>query len=88
MVVFSPFTPAVDYLRTMLAVRLAAARAKEDGERGASVVEWVVITTIVVAIVVFVGGLLYNTLETKGKDINACIKSAGQGGSNSCSDAG
>jgi len=82
MAVFTPLTPAVDYLRTALAARLAAARAKEDRERGASVVEWVVITTIVVAIAIFVGGLLYTTLENKGTDINNCIKTAGS--TNTC----
>ena len=82
MTVLTPFTPAVDYLRAALAARLAAARAKEDGERGASVVEWVVITTIVVAIVAFVGAIIFTKLENKGTDIGNCIDNAGS--TNTC----
>ncbi len=74
--VLSPFTPAVDYLRTMLRLRLAAARA-EDRERGASVVEWVVITTIVVVLAVTIGLLITAALNKKSTDIQACINTAG-----------
>lgn len=84
MTVFTPFTPAVDYLRAALGARLATARAKEDGERGASVVEWVVITTIVVVIVAFVGGILYTKLEAKGQDIGTCIDNAGGANTGTC----
>jgi Flp pilus assembly pilin Flp len=60
----------------MLATRLAEARSR-DRERGASVVEWVVITTIVVVIAVTVGVLITNALTTKGNDIQNCINDAG-----------
>ena len=75
--VLSPFTPAVDYLRTMLSLRLAAARA-EDRERGASVVEWVVITTIVVVLAVTIGLAITTLLNQKSTDIQNCISTAGQ----------
>jgi predicted Kef-type K+ transport protein len=75
--VLSPFTPAVDYLRAMLGERLAAARA-EDRERGASVVEWVVITTIVVVLAVTIGLAITTLLNQKSTDIQSCISTAGQ----------
>ncbi len=75
---FSPLAPAVDYLRTMLSARLAEARS-EDRERGASVVEWVVITTIVVVLAVTIGVIITNALNQKANDIQNCINTAGQG---------
>jgi Flp pilus assembly pilin Flp len=79
---YSPLAPAVDYLRVMLATRLAEARSR-DRERGASVVEWVVITTIVVVIAVTVGVLITNALTNKGQQITNCINDAGT--TNDCS---
>jgi Flp pilus assembly pilin Flp len=72
----SLFAPAVDYLRVMLSARLAAARS-EDRERGASVVEWVVITTIVVVLAVTIGVVITKALTTKSNDISTCINNAG-----------
>ncbi len=88
MVVFSPFAPAVDYLRMALAVRFAAARAKEDRERGASVVEWVVITTIVVVIAVTVGVWISGALTKQGTNIQNCIDTAGTGNQGTCPNGG
>jgi Flp pilus assembly pilin Flp len=73
---FSPFAPVVVYLRTTLGARLAAARSR-DPEEGASVVEWVVITTIVVVLAVTIGVIITNALNSKAADIETCIKSAG-----------
>ncbi len=39
--------------------------ARRQRDRGASAVEWVVITAIVVAIVGVVGGIIYNALKDK-----------------------
>jgi Flp pilus assembly pilin Flp len=72
----SLFTPVVDYLRVMLSARLAEARS-EDRERGASVVEWVVITTIVVVLAVTIGVIITNALNTKATQIQGCINTAG-----------
>jgi Flp pilus assembly pilin Flp len=72
----SLFAPAVDYLRTMLAARIAEARS-EDRERGASVVEWVVITTIVVVLAVGIGLIITTALNKKATDIQGCINTAG-----------
>jgi Flp pilus assembly pilin Flp len=73
---YSPFAPAVHYLRTTLSARLAAARSR-DPEEGASVVEWVVITTIVVVLAVTVGVIITNALTSKANTIQGCINSAG-----------
>jgi Flp pilus assembly pilin Flp len=73
---YSPFAPAVHYLRTTLSARLAAARSR-DPEEGASVVEWVVITTIVVVLAVTIGVIITNALNTKAGDIQTCIQNAG-----------
>jgi Flp pilus assembly pilin Flp len=85
MLLFSPFTPAVRYLRVVLGARLAAARSDEDRERGASVVEWVVITTIVVVLAITIGVAITNLLNTKSGDIDKCIGDAGQTNSTNCS---
>ena len=47
------YGPALQYLRVSLTARYARARS-EDAERGASAVEWVIISAIVVVIVVTV----------------------------------
>jgi Flp pilus assembly pilin Flp len=72
----SLFAPVVDYLRLTLSARLAEARS-EDRERGASVVEWVVITTIVVVLAVTIGVIITNALNTKAAQIQGCINTAG-----------
>ncbi|MBR7828674.1 hypothetical protein KDK95_20365 [Actinospica sp. MGRD01-02] len=73
---YSPFASAVDFLRTTLSARLAAARSR-DPEEGASVVEWVVITTIVVVLAVTIGVIITNALNQKATTIQNCINSAG-----------
>lgn len=78
----SLFAPAVNYLRVMLSARLAEARS-EDRERGASVVEWVVITTIVVVLAVTIGIIITNALNQKAQVIKNCINTAG--GTTGCS---
>ena len=84
MLSFSQFTPAVEYLRTMLGARIAEARADRDRERGASVVEWVVITTIVVVLAITIGVAITNLLNTKSGDIQKCISDAGGVTSTNC----
>ena len=74
----SPFAPAVDFLRSMLSLKLAEARSR-DRERGASVVEWVVITTIVVVLAVGVGIIITDALTAKANNAKDCINTAGTG---------
>lgn len=79
----TPFGPALEYLRVSLAAHYARARS-EESELGASAVEWVVISAIVVAIVVTVGLWLTNVLEAKGKSICRSINGAGGAGTSKC----
>ena len=67
------FGPAIDYLRVSLAARYAEARDREDKDLGASVVEWVVITTIVVVIAVTAGFFINRALTAKTTTISNCI---------------
>lgn len=52
--------------------------ADQDREKGASVVEWVVITTIVVVLAVTIGLIITTALNKKATDIQGCINTAGQ----------
>lgn len=83
----SAYDMAWDYLRTSLVSHYAKARSRaEDGERGASAVEWVVITAVVVIIIVFVSVMLVDVLEKKATQ--ACTQINGAGGTSagsSCS---
>jgi Flp pilus assembly pilin Flp len=74
----STYSMALDYLRTSLVSHYAKAKSRaEDGERGASAVEWVVITAVVVIIIVFVSVLLVNVLEAKATQACTSINTAG-----------
>lgn len=73
------FGPAMTYLRVSLAARYARAKA-EDGERGASAVEWVIISAVVVAIVVTVAFILTHVLEDKARQVCTSINGAGNTG--------
>jgi Flp pilus assembly pilin Flp len=54
-------------LRIVLDGRLAHARR---GERGASAVEWVVITALLIGIAVAVGAIILQKLKTKADSLN------------------
>lgn len=80
----SPYTMTWDYLRTSLVSHYAKARSRaEDGERGASAVEWVVITAVVVIIIVFVSVMLVDVLEKKATVACQSINGAGGTSANS-----
>lgn len=59
---FSPLTP-LGFLSMELQRRYARARATDD--RGASAIEWVIITGILVAIAAAVGGVIYNLVRSR-----------------------
>lgn len=65
----NPASP-LGFLITVLNVRLDRTRS----EKGASAVEWVIISAIVVAICIAVAGLLRAALEGKATDISNDIK--------------
>jgi Flp pilus assembly pilin Flp len=71
--------PAVSYLAAVLRRRIDRATG-DDPERGASAVEWVVISAIVVGIVLGVGALIYNALDTKAGNVSNCIAGASRAG--------
>ena len=76
--------PALHYVWLGLRARFAKVRSGEL-ERGASAVEWVVISMIVVGLVVAVGFILTNALKNKATDVSNCIQGAnGNGGQANC----
>jgi Flp pilus assembly pilin Flp len=72
------FGPALHYLRVSLAARYARARS-EDTELGASAIEWVIISAIVVIFVVAIGAWLTSALESKAKQVCTGINNSGSG---------
>jgi hypothetical protein len=71
-----PRHPALLYLLIAVRARIAAARAL-DRQRGASVVEWVVISMIVISLVAFVGYLITQAVHSKAQQVSTCIGTAG-----------
>ncbi|MEV6007585.1 hypothetical protein AB0M29_12325 [Streptomyces sp. NPDC051976] len=74
--------PALEFVMVYLKGRIDRVR-KEDLSRGASAVEWVVISAIVVGIVAFVGFIIKNALKGKANDVSNCIGSS-NGDNQSC----
>jgi Flp pilus assembly pilin Flp len=66
---------ALQYVWVSLRARIAKVRSGEL-ERGASAVEWVVISMIVVTIVVAVGFLISTALKGRAQTVSNCIKGA------------
>ena len=67
--------PALNFMIVYLRGRVDRLR-KEDMSRGASAVEWVVISAIVVGIVAFVGFAIKNALKDKSSKVSNCIAGA------------
>ncbi|MEU8960910.1 hypothetical protein AB0C89_04280 [Streptomyces sp. NPDC048491] len=67
--------PAVDFLVTFLKGRVQRARSGEL-DRGASAVEWVIISAVVVAIVGVVAGVINLALKDGATKVSDCIKGA------------
>lgn len=75
------YDPKLSFLYVYLRGRIDRLRNEEDMSRGASAVEWVVISAIVVAIVAAVGFIIKNALNSKATGVSNCI--AGADGSKS-----
>ena len=76
---FSVATPA-GYAELLLRRRVDAARtARQAGDLGASVVEWVIISALVVGIAVAVGTILLNRLRDKANSIDFDTPGGGGG---------
>jgi Flp pilus assembly pilin Flp len=74
---FSP-AGALGFLELVLRDRFARARAAQHrGDRGASAVEWVVISAIVVGIAIAIGGILLTALEDKAEQVGTEIGGSG-----------
>ncbi|GHE12155.1 hypothetical protein [Streptomyces alanosinicus] len=67
--------PAVDFLVTFLRGRVERARSGEL-DRGASAVEWVIISAVVVAIVGVVAAIINGALKGGATKVGDCIKGA------------
>jgi phosphotransferase system glucose/maltose/N-acetylglucosamine-specific IIC component len=79
--------PALNYLETVLRARFAQVRAAaegEDREFGASAVEWVVITMIVLVLVGIAAAVIIPAITTKTGAINTCIQNAGGATNSAC----
>jgi Flp pilus assembly pilin Flp len=74
--------PAIDYLILVCQARHQRLRAGGP-DRGASAVEWIVISAIVVAIVVAVGFIIRTALNGKAQEVSKCIEGA-DGSSGGC----
>lgn len=64
--------PAIDFLVTFIQGRVQRARAEETS-RGASAVEWVIISAVVVTIVGVVAALINQALHDKAANVKTCI---------------
>lgn len=74
--------PAMNYLGLMLRARVASARAAAEGEGeerqlGASAVEWVVITMIVLVLVGLAAAVIIPAITRKTTSIQTCLNNAG-----------
>ncbi|MFG2722950.1 hypothetical protein ACGFW5_32315 [Streptomyces sp. NPDC048416] len=67
--------PAIDFLVTFLQGRIQRARSGEL-DRGASAVEWVIISAVVVAIVGVVAAVINSALKGGATKVGDCIKGA------------
>ncbi|MEU0966569.1 hypothetical protein ABZ357_14575 [Streptomyces sp. NPDC005917] len=72
---FSTGVPAMDFLVTFLQGRVQRARSGEL-DRGASAVEWVIISAVVVAIVGVVAAIINTALSDGAKKVGNCINGA------------
>jgi len=68
--------PAVDFLLIHLKARVERVRSDKDLSRGASAVEWVVISAVVVTIVGAVAYIINNALRDKATGVGNCISNA------------
>jgi hypothetical protein len=67
--------PAVDFLVTFLRGRVQRARS-EGLDRGASAVEWVIISAVVVMIVGVVAAIITSALQDGATKVGTCIRGA------------
>ncbi|TDE17805.1 hypothetical protein [Actinomadura sp. 6K520] len=62
--------PAVVYLRAVLGARLARLRSAERRDRGASAIEWAIITAILALLAITIGAVITKKVTDKANTIN------------------
>ncbi|MFB4297899.1 Flp family type IVb pilin [Actinomadura sp. NTSP31] len=62
--------PALVYLRALLATRLARLRDEEERTKGASAIEWAIITAILALIAITIGAIIQKKVQDKANSIN------------------
>ncbi|HLV72426.1 hypothetical protein FHX41_5236 [Actinomadura hallensis] len=62
--------PNVVYLRAVLGARLARLRSEEQRERGASAIEWAIITAILALLAITIGAVITKKVTDKANTIN------------------
>ncbi|HEY8482407.1 MAG TPA: hypothetical protein VIL71_21485 [Spirillospora sp.] len=62
--------PAVVYLRAVLGARLARVRAPRERDRGASAIEWAIITAILALLAITIGAVITKKVTDKANSIN------------------
>ncbi|MBO2452052.1 hypothetical protein J4573_33540 [Actinomadura barringtoniae] len=62
--------PVITYLRAVLGVRLDRLRNEDDRGRGASAIEWAIITAILAGIAIAVGAIILKKIKDKANSIN------------------
>lgn len=70
---------AIDFLVCFLRGRIAKVRSGEL-DRGASAVEWVIISAVVVAIVGVVAAIINDALKSGANKVSKCIQGANASG--------
>ncbi|MBT2210618.1 MULTISPECIES: Flp family type IVb pilin [Actinomadura] len=61
--------PSVLYLRAVLGARLARLRSREERGRGASAIEWAIITAILALIAITIGAVIQKKITEKADSI-------------------
>ncbi|MFG2089309.1 MULTISPECIES: Flp family type IVb pilin [unclassified Spirillospora] len=62
--------PIVVYLRAMAGARIARMRAPDERDRGASAIEWAIITAILALLAITIGAVITKKVTDKANTIN------------------
>lgn len=62
--------PAAVYLRALVAARIARLRAEDERSRGASAIEWAIITAILALLAITIGAIITKKVTDKANTIN------------------
>lgn len=62
--------PIVVYLRAMASARVARLRSEEERSRGASAIEWAIITAILALLAITIGAVITKKVTDKANTIN------------------